>query len=257
MPSLASKVALVTGAASGLGRELALALAGEGVAVAAIDLQPHALAALAAQLPAGRFTSAVADVTDRPRLAAAVADVQRQLGRADLVIACAGIGLETSALAYNAEAVEDIVLVNLVGVSNTIAAVLPGMLERGGGHLVGISSLASFRGLPRMAGYCASKAGLNALLDALRVELKPRGIAVTTVCPGWIRTPMTEKLTVPQPHRLEAPDAARRIVEAIRRRRPFYAFPAPAARRLRLLRWLPAGASDWLLYRVVRSLARK
>jgi short-subunit dehydrogenase len=129
-------------------------------------------------------------------------------------------------------------------------------LERGGGHLVGISSLASFRGLPRMAGYCASKAGLNALLDALRVELRPRGIAVTTICPGWVRTPMTEKLTVPQPHRLEAPDAARRIVEAIRRRRPFYAFPAPAARRLRLLRWLPARASDWLLYRVVRSLAR-
>src|SRR5262249_6966469 len=124
------------------------------------------------------------------------------------------------------------------------------------GAFVGISSLASYRGLPRMAGYCASKAGLNALLDSLRMELKLHSIAVTTICPGWIRTPMTANVETPMPHLLEVSDAARRIVEAIRRRRPFYAFPAASARRVRLLSWLPAGFSDWLAQRVVRSLRK-
>ncbi len=73
--------------------------------------------------------------------------------------------------------------VNLVGVANSIAAVTAGMLERRRGQIVAISSLASFRGFPHMAGYCASKAGVNALLDSLRVELKPLGIDVTTICP--------------------------------------------------------------------------
>src|SRR5262249_39253247 len=148
------------------------------------------------------------------------------------------------------EDIETIVRVNLIGVSNSVAAVLPGMIERRRGHLVGISSLASYRGLPRMAGYCASKAGLNALLDALRVELKPCGIAVTTICPGWVRTAMTANVDIPMPGILEVDDAAHRIVEAIHRRRPFFAFPRPSARQVRFLGLLPSRASDWLLARL-------
>jgi len=197
----------------------------------------------------------VADVTDRGALYQVIAKLEERLGRIDLLIANAGIGLKTDAIPFPAEDMEQLIRVNLLGVINSIGAILPGMVQRGRGHLVGISSLASFRGLPGMAGYCASKAGLNAFLDALRIELRPHGIAVTTICPGWIRTPMTASLDVPMPHILDATDAAQRIVHAIRRRRPFYAFPAPAARRLRLLRVLPTALSDWLLYRVVRSLA--
>jgi short-subunit dehydrogenase len=125
------------------------------------------------------------------------------------------------------------------------------MLGRGRGHLVGISSLASYRGLPKMAGYCASKAGVNALLDSLRLEVGPRGIDVTTICPGWIRTPLTTNIKVAQPYLMEVEDAARRIVEAIRRRRAFYAFPPPARRRVRLLHWLPCPLSDWMLRRLL------
>lgn len=197
----------------------------------------------------------MADVTDRGALYQVIAKLEERLGRIDLLIANAGIGLKTDAIPFPAEDMEQLIRVNLLGVINSIGAILPGMVQRGRGHLVGISSLASFRGLPGMAGYCASKAGLNAFLDALRIELRPHGIAVTTICPGWIRTPMTASLDVPMPHILDATDAAQRIVHAIRRRRPFYAFPAPAARRLRLLRVLPTALSDWLLYRVVRSLA--
>jgi short-subunit dehydrogenase len=142
--------------------------------------------------------------------------------------------------------------VNLLGVANSVAAVLPGMLQRRRGHLVAISSLASYRGLPLMAGYCASKAGVNALLDALRVELRPHGISVTTICPGWIRTPLTANVRVPMRGMMEVDAAARQIARAIRRRVPFFAFPRSGVWPVRLLRWLPSGVSDWLVTRLMR-----
>src|SRR5579885_97065 len=192
MQSFANQVALVTGAGSGLGRQLALRLAAEGARIAAVDLSAEALAKLTAELAGKPVATAVADVADVNALRAAVPQLEQQLGPVDLLIANAGIGRETSALAFRAEDVAAQVNVNLIGVANSIDAVLPGMLARRRGHLAAISSLASYRGLPKMAGYCASKAGVNNLLDGLRLELKPLGIAVTTICPGWIRTPLTE-----------------------------------------------------------------
>jgi NAD(P)-dependent dehydrogenase (short-subunit alcohol dehydrogenase family) len=257
MDAFAKRVVLVTGAGSGLGRELARTLARKGAVIAAVDLAEPPLISLADELAGSPYAWAVADVTDRDALHKAVARLQERLGPVDLLIANAGIGLETSALTFKAADIEAQVRVNLIGVANSIETVLPGMLERQRGQLVAISSLASYRGLPRMAGYCASKAGVNALMDAVRVEVRPYGIDVTTVCPGWIRTPLTENINVPKPDLLEVDEAARRIVEAIRLRRPFYAFPARVARRVGLCRWLPVRLSDWALTRVLRSLARK
>ncbi|MBV9121886.1 MAG: SDR family NAD(P)-dependent oxidoreductase [Planctomycetes bacterium] len=255
--AFAHQVVLITGAGSGLGRALALTLAGAGARVGAIDLTPEPLLSLAAQVPGQNLAWASADVTDRPGLRAAVAQLEKTLGPVDLLIANAGIGKETSALDFHAETVAEMVNVNLLGVANSIDAVLPGMLERRRGHLAAISSLASYRGMPQMAGYCASKAGLNALLDSLRVELKAHGIAVTTICPGWLRTPMTADLNRTLPFILEADQAARLIVEALRRRRPFYAFPPPSAWRVRLLGLLPCGLSDWLVFHLLKSLDQK
>src|SRR5438445_7986947 len=174
--AFANRVVLVTGAGSGLGRQLVLLLAEEGAAVAGIDLKPEPLAALAAELAGKPFAWAVANVTDRLALAKAVSQISGQLGPIDLLIANAGIGIENSALPFRAEVFEDQVRVNLIGVANSVEAVLPGMIERRHGRLVGISSLASYRGLPKMLGYCASKSGLNGLLEGLRAELKPLGI---------------------------------------------------------------------------------
>ena len=89
-------------------------------------------------------------------------------------------------MSFKAGDVEAQVRVNLIGAANSIEAVLPTMLERRQGQIVGISSLASFRGLPRMCGYCASKAALNALLEGVRLDVQPFGVTVTTICPGWI-----------------------------------------------------------------------
>lgn len=257
MLSLKDRAILITGAASGLGRQLALDLAAEGATIAAIDCRAEPLEKPATDLPDRRLACAVADVTDRSALGSAVSGLQDKLGPIEIAIACAGIGIETSALNFNAEDFEHVIRTNLIGVANTVEVVLPGMLARGHGHLVAISSLASFRGLPRMAAYCAAKSGLNALMDSLRVELQPRGIAVTTICPGWIRTPMTANLGVAMPDIMEVEPASRLILSAIRRRRPFYAFPRSATRRVRLLSWLPAGMSDWLVRRMLARLSKK
>lgn len=255
----ARAVALITGAGSGLGRQLALLLAAQGKAIAALDLKADPLVELEQELTrsGGRCAWAVADVTDRSALGAAVAKLEEQLGPTDLLIPSAGLGIETSALSFRGEDFESVVRINLIGVANSIAAVLPGMLARRRGHLVGISSLASFAGLPLMAGYCASKAGLNAMMDAFRIELKPHGIAVTTVCPGWVRTPMTTHLQDKIDDMMEVEYAAKQIVDAIRRQRALYAFPRSAVRRLRFLHWLPMSWRDALIARMMRRLADK
>jgi short-subunit dehydrogenase len=251
MRSFANQVVLVTGAASGLGRQLALDLAKEGAAVAAIDLHGEPLAALAKELDGMRIAWAVADVTDRPALSDAVLRLSKQLGAIDLLIANAGIGIETSGLAFRAADIEAQIRVNLIGVANSVEAVLPGMLERRRGQLAVISSLASYRGLPKMLGYCASKAGVRSLFEGLRIELEPLGITVTTICPGWIRTPLTAHIDVPKPLLMELPYAAERILTAIRKGRAFYAFPARMSWRIALIRLLPARLSDYLTRRAV------
>jgi NAD(P)-dependent dehydrogenase (short-subunit alcohol dehydrogenase family) len=252
MNSFADRVVLITGAASGIGRQLALTLAAEGARIGAIDLQADGLGKLAAELAGKPLAHATADVTDFPALSAAVGRLEGELGPTDILIASAGIGRETSALDLRAEDVADQIRVNLIGVSNSIAAVLPGMRRRRQGHLVVLSSCASYRGLPRMAGYCASKAGVNALMDGLRVELKPLGIATTTLCPGWIRTPLTANIDVPHVNMMTVEAAVRRMVEAIRARRTFLAFPGGTVWQVRLLRYLPLWAGDRLAAQLLR-----
>ena len=247
MSSFPNRVVLITGAAQGIGRELARQLNAEGAVIAAIDLQGEALAKLASEFNGKKFASAVADVTDRPALTQAAAQLQERLGPIDVLIANAGVGKAMPALEFSAAEIERQVSVNLIGVANSVEAVLPRMLERKQGHLVAMSSLASARGMPRMAGYCASKAGVNALFDSLRVELQAHGIAVTTICPAWIRTEMTAHIADRLPGLLELPIAARLILEAIRRKKAYYAFPADAVWRMRILRWLPLGVADrWI-----------
>jgi NAD(P)-dependent dehydrogenase (short-subunit alcohol dehydrogenase family) len=257
MNSFTNRVVLITGAGSGIGHRLAVTLAAEGAKIGALDLQATGLETLAKELNGKPYAGATVDVTDFQSLSDAVRRLEAELGPTDLLIASAGIGRETSALDLRAEDVADQIRVNLIGVSNSIAAVLPGMRQRRQGHLVAISSLASYRGMPRMAAYCASKAGVNALMDGLRVELKPLGIVTTTVCPGWIRTPLTANIDVPHVNMMTVEDAVRRIVDAIRARRTFVAFPGGTVWQVRLLRYLPLRAGDWLAYRLLRRRLNK
>lgn len=252
------QTALITGAASGIGRQLALQLANDGIAIAALDLNADGLKSLAEQLSAAgrRCAWSAVDVTDADDLKSKVVALEQQLGPTDLLIACAGVGLETSALDYRADTMNAVLNVNLLGVSNSIAAVLPGMLQRRRGHLVALSSLASYLGMPRLLGYCASKSGVNAIMEGVRGEVKPLGVHVTTVCPGWIRTPMTEALVGKLPM-MDVESAARQIWRAIQKKKTFAAFPPLLVWRMRLLRWSPLFVRDWLLGRYQRVHERR
>jgi NAD(P)-dependent dehydrogenase (short-subunit alcohol dehydrogenase family) len=254
MTTFADRVALITGAGNGIGRELARQLAAEGARIAAIDRQAESLDSLAQELKGRPIACAAADVTDTAGLAAAVAQLEERLGPTDLVIANAGIFRPNSARDFRAEDFAAQVNVNLIGVANTVAAVLPGMRRRRAGQIVAISSLAAFRGLPFMAGYCASKSGVNALCEALRTELRPYGIAVTTVCPSFIRTDIGGGAEVANPPKMmDVTPAVARMLAGIRRRRPLVAFPAAALWKLRLLRLFPQAAAD---RRVLRDILR-
>ncbi len=252
-----NQVVIITGAASGIGRELARRLHADGARIGALDLNSEGLAQLAEEFNQERIATAVTDVTRLEDLKRAVKALEDDLGGTDILIASAGIGFATPAEDFSPLDISALIEVNLVGVVNSIGAVLPGMQQRRKGHLVALSSLASQRGFPHMAGYCASKAGLNAVMDSLRLELRSYNIHVTILCPGWIQTPMTDAINVPQPEMMELTTAARRMIHAIRKRKPYALFPRRASWLLRFLSWLPTSWSDRLLMRKWRKLAEK
>ncbi len=142
-----------------------------------------------------------------------------------MLIANAGVGAPTTIEPFNVGDVEKMFRVNVLGVVYSLEAVLPQMLERGRGHLAAVSSLASYKGLPGESGYTASKAAVNVFLEGLRIQLRSKGIAVTTICPGFVKTPMTEVNEFKMPWLLTADEAARRMVRALKHKRKVYNFP--------------------------------
>ncbi len=168
----------------------------------------------------------------------------------DLLVACAGITGATLVDDLAVEQMEAIVRVNLLGSVYAIDAVLPDMLARKSGHIVALSSLAGCRGMPFSAAYSASKAALATYLESLRPPLRRRGIAVTTVLPGFVRTPLMANAPVQPPMAMMEPEeAARYILRAIHRRSRVYAFPWSTSLLLGVLRCLPAWLYDWCMAR--------
>ena len=194
----------------------------------------------------GTAAIAAADAADPAATRAAIAALTAAIGPVDLLVANAGLGLGTPGTSFDAGDFERLVRVNLLGAAHAIAAVLPAMLERGGGHLVGVSSLAGFRAMPGSGGYSATKAGLSTLLEGLRVDLRRSGVAVTIVHPGYVHTPMTEGAAHPRPWLVDADRAADVIARGIARRRRVVNFPWQMTLLLRLVRALPAPIYDRL-----------
>lgn len=253
--SYANQVAVITGASSGIGWELAKVLAGEGCKVGLVARRRDRLDQLAAEIrrAGGTVAVAVADVGDREQALRAIDAVGSELGEVDLLVANAGVGMPTHLEPINHADIEQMIRVNLMGVIYSLEAVLPAMLRRGRGHVAAVSSAAAFKGLPGESAYCASKAGVNSYLEGLRIQLRGRGIRVTTICPGFVRTPMTEVMDAAMPWCLEADDAARRIVRALKRKRKLYTFPWQMAVFMRLIRYLP----DWVIARAMRGYNEK
>lgn len=245
-----ARVAVVTGASDGIGRALSLELAREGYAVGLIARRVDRLATLQAAIEGdgGRAFAAAADVADREALLAAVRRIEDALGPTDLLVANAGISRPTDPLAPDARCLEEELAVNVVGVATAVEAVLPGMIERGGGHIVAVSSVAGWRGLPQAAGYCASKAALTTYMESCRIDWRDHGVTTTTVHPGFVDTPMIANADHPKPFQMSAEDAARRIARAIRTKRTRCDFPRPMVWIMRVVKHLP----DAILARATR-----
>lgn len=255
--NLANSVAVVTGAASGIGRALCSALGRQRSRLILIDCDATGLCRLADELAAADVpcAAAAADVCDRAALRQAIRAGSAKHGPVDLLVACAGITGVTLLDDLAIEQLEMMARVNFLGVAYAIDAVLPEMLARGRGHIVGISSLAGCRGMPFSAAYSASKAALSRYLESLRPALRQRGIAVTTVCPGFVRTPLTENAPLRPPMRMLEPEAAARyVLRAIVHRRRFYCFPWGVSLGVRLLSCLPAWAYDWSMSRAAAKI---
>jgi short-subunit dehydrogenase len=255
------RVVLVTGAAGGIGRPLCLLAGREGARLALVDRNQVAVEKLCEELKTAgvRCASAVADVRVRDQVRSAVNVLQSDLGQVDILVAGAGLCAFSVVDDLNVPQVEEITQVNFLGAVYAIDAVLPGMLRRASGQVVGISSLAAVRAIPFEGAYCASKAALAAYLESLRPPLRRRGVQVTTVFPGFIRTPLLENLLAPSgapipPGVIEPDVAAAVIASAIRRGSRVCCFPRRTSWLAHASRLLPARTYDRIMTRLAKRI---
>jgi short-subunit dehydrogenase len=235
---------LITGASSGIGKALAFELAGRGYRLALTARRQNELERIGAEI-AARHAGAVVhtrrlDVTDLDLVPQTVPQLAETLGGLDIVLANAGISLAEHIGRRDFDSVRRMVEVNLVGAMATVDSAVAHFLQRGRGHVVGISSVIAYRGLARNAAYCASKAGLAVYLEALRLEVLSKNIDVTVLYPGYIDTPLNQRL--PQrPFLISAEKGAAIMADRIERRaRSAFVPPFPWSLIARMLRVLPA-----------------
>ena len=239
---------VISGASSGIGEALARYY----------DEPGNVLGFIARRNVAGNFRSQVAafsvDVTDVPALEAAANDFLARFGAPDLVIANAGIGVGTHGDEIaDVEKLRRILEVNVTGMAATLAAFAPAMRKAGGGTLVGVASVAGFRGLPGSGAYCASKSAAITWLESMRAELHGSGVSVVCICPGYIDTPMTQSNRYPMPFLLSPDEFARRMARAVRAKRRLAVIPWQMALASVLLRLVPG----WLYDRLAARAPRK
>jgi short-subunit dehydrogenase len=241
----------LTGASSGIGEALVEPLVRRGARVAITARRTNLLDVIAARHArsgASPVLSVAADVTDRDAVRAAAAQIEAAWGGIDVAIFNAGgsVGDHTRFLGDDCAAT---MTLNYFSVVYGIDAVLPGMLARGSGRIAAVASLGGYRAIPSAAAYGASKAAVIHLLEALRFELAPRGLGVTVINPGFVRTPLTARNPFKMPFVMEADEAAERIVRGLERGNKEIHFPAPLSWTMKVLRVLPYGLYEQLMKR--------
>lgn len=245
---------LITGASSGIGAALAQRFARHGGHVVLVARRKDKLAEVAATiLAAGGSAEAYAcDVTDGDAVRACVAETVRRHGGIDRLILNAGGGGRTPPEQLTAAEMYAAFDLNVLGVAHFVEAALPTLLKQGGGQIVAVGSIAGFRGLPHAASYGAAKAALMNYMESLRIDLAPKGIAVTLAAPGFIVSRDTRRKRG-KPLSMPLDPAADLLTEAILARKPYVSFPWRLAWIARVMRLLPAGLYD----RLIRALDRR
>ncbi|MBC7623885.1 MAG: SDR family oxidoreductase [Aeromicrobium sp.] len=243
----------ITGASSGIGESLARHYASEGAQLALAARRGDWLERVAANITPTpeRY---VCDVRDAAALKAAAHDFMAKHGVPDIVIANAGVSRGTlTEIEDDLQAFQDIFDINVMGMVNTFHPFVEPMKAKGSGTLVGIASVAGFRGIPGGGAYSASKAAAIRYCESLRVELRSAGVAVVTICPGYIRTPMTAVNKFKMPFLIDVDEAVIRFARAITAKTSFTVIPWSMGIAGRILRLMP----NWLYDRVFQRMPRK
>jgi short-subunit dehydrogenase len=245
----------LTGASSGIGEALIAPLLASGARLAISARRADRLEALAApHRSAGRDVIVVpVDVTDRHAVAAAARTIEERFGGIDLAIFNAGGHAPISALDFSADPYDELMRLNFFSVLYGVEAVLPAMLARGEGHIAAVASVAGYRALPTAGAYGASKSALIYAMDTMRFEVEPKGVKVTVINPGFVKTPLTDLNTFKMPALVEADEAAAIIVRGLRKQKQEIHFPARFTWTLKLMRILPYP----IYQRIVRAVTQR
>ncbi len=248
-----TQTVFITGASSGIGASLARHYASRGYQVGLVARRRDFLDKLAANLQPRPMTYAL-DVRDARALKEAAADFIARFGAPDIVIANAGVSRGTlTEIEDDLKAFQEIMDINVMGMVNTFHPFIAPMRDARKGTLVGIASVAGFRGIPGGGAYSASKSAAITYCESLRVELCGSGISVVTICPGYIRTPMTAVNKFKMPFLIDVDEAARRFARAIDAKTSFTVIPWTMGIAARILRIVP----NWLYDRVFSRMPRK
>ena len=244
----------ITGASSGIGEALAVYYAAQGATLGLVARRRDFLDGLNQRL-GGRHACYALDVADAPALHDAATDFIFRFGAPDIIIANAGVSAGTlTECEEDLDIFRRVMDTNVFGMAATFAPFIPALRVAGGERrLVGIASVAGIRGLPGAEAYSASKAAAIAYLESLRLEMRPYGIKVVTIAPGYIETPMTAVNPYKMPFLLPVDQAAERFAAAIARGTTYTVIPWPMGVAAKLLRALP----NWLYDRLFTSAPRK
>ncbi|WP_029006822.1 SDR family NAD(P)-dependent oxidoreductase [Azospirillum halopraeferens] len=239
---------VITGASSGIGEALALAYAGPGTTLGLSGRDPGRLAAVAGRCRdrGAAVEEGVVDAADRDAMAAWLTGIDARTP-VDLVIANAGVSAGTGLDGETEDQARRIFAINLDGVMNSVFPLLSAMRARRRGQVALMASLAGFRGFPGAPAYCASKAAVRVWGEALRGDLARDGIGVSVICPGFVRSRMTDRNPFPMPFLMDADRAAAVIRRGLERNRGRIGFPWPMVAAVWLLAALPPGWTDPLL----------
>lgn len=255
------RVVFVTGASGGIGRALCSLLGREGAILGLLDRDAAGLEQQKQELETYkvRCATAVVDVRSRQQVQDAVAALKAQLGAADILVAAAGICGISTVDDLRVEQVEEIIQINFLGTVYALEAVLPDMLRRGSGQIVGLASMTAIIAIPFESAYGASKAAVRFYLESLRPALRRRGVLVTTVYPGFVQTPLLTNVlaktgAATPPGVMPAEVAVRKIAAAIRRGSRVSIFPLGLAILVRCARCLPAFLYDRIMTRIARRM---
>ncbi|WP_428826490.1 SDR family oxidoreductase [Azonexus sp. IMCC34842] len=244
----------ITGASSGIGEALAVYYAAQGATLGLAARRGDRLDQLNQRL-GGRHACYALDVSDAPAVHAAATDFVRRFGAPDIIIASAGVSAGTlTEYEADLEVFRRVMDINVFGLAATFAPFIPALKAAGGApRLVGIASVAGIRGLPGAEAYSASKAAAIAYLESLRLEMRPYGIQVVTIAPGYIETPMTALNPYKMPFLMPPQQAAERFAAAIARGTSYTVIPWQMGIVAKVLRALP----NWLYDRLFVKAPRK